>query len=168
MVCISQAPDFHTIYSVISLIKSEKNKCSTLKKKARVRETVISILTGCTVFGLVAVPLSWLMSEGGSIQLWLLGSGLILGGLVGLLCGLTHQGLKSCRNRLIRILLEGSFGLVYGYALGAITYGTLVILDDDCFFSVCMRAFAPLFASIGGLVCCILGGAVGLILSELL
>jgi hypothetical protein len=139
-----------------------------VEKKVNVRKAVLSILTGCTVFGLVAAFLSRgvIFESWASAQLWLLGSGLILGGLVGLLCGLTHEGLKSYRNRLIRTILEGFLGLVYGFVLGAITYGTLFMLDE-CFFTLCARDFAHLAALGGGLVSSILGGVVGLILSEL-
>jgi hypothetical protein len=56
-----------------------------MKKKARARKTVIFIITGCTVFGLVAAFLalrSPFFQRSAQDQLWLLGSGLILGGLV--------------------------------------------------------------------------------------
>jgi hypothetical protein len=140
-----------------------------VKKKVIVRKIVLSILVGCAVFGLVTVTLTWGFAflSGEPAQLWLLSSGLILGGFVGLLCGLTHEGLnKIIRNRLIRIIFEGFLGLVYGFVLGAITYGTPVMLNEQCDFGFCAKDFAQFAALGGGLVSSILGGVVGLILGE--
>jgi H+/Cl- antiporter ClcA len=144
-----------------------------VKKRLGIRKKALSILIGCTVFGLIVMFSIWRVylfmvpdPFWKTVGLWLFCLEIILGGLTGWLCSLSHERLKSWRNLLVKIAFEGFLGLVYGFVLGVIAYGTPLALSDQCDLGICDKGLAPLFAMVGGLFNCILGGVVGLILSQ--